>query len=305
MFGAKPKMIGTPVRCPVCQNDNLAIDIWCESCGTPLDWDGHRADVTSRAVRDVRPPQPQGGSFLRSIISGTRSRSLSSAQSAPTSWRSASAAYPSPGGEPGRDFRITRSVGAVVGVLLIAVVAVILLPGIRGAVAAALHLNKTTAIPAPHVIHLLAPPDSVAIAGLEAKTGLKFATAQCSPNPGCLTFVSETIGQDAAAVILATGAANGRQCVGYTYASGGAWHFLDSVCGLPAQLSPLAGRDAGIKTPGSCGNVRKSPSPSAPIVACLRDATTVQLDGGPIFINGYLWWHEPNGWIAHNFLVGS
>jgi hypothetical protein len=305
LFGAKPRMIGTPVRCPVCHYDNLAIDIWCESCGTPLDWDGHRVDVATRAVRDVRPPQPQGGSFLRSIVSGTRSRSLSSARSAPTSWQSASTAYPTPAGEPGRDFRVTRLVGAVIGVLLIAVVAVALVPGIRGTLEGVLHLNKTTTAAAPRVIHLLGSPDTTAISGVEAKTGLKFSTAKCAPSPGCLTFVSETIGQDAAAVVFATGASNGRQCVGYTYAATGAWHFLDSVCGLASQLSPLVGRDAGIHAPGACGNVRKSPSANAPIVACLRDATTVHLDGGPTFADGRLWWHEPNGWIAHGYLVSS
>lgn len=345
LFGAKPRIIGTPVRCPVCHYDNLAIDIWCESCGTPLDWDGHRVEVTTTPTRDVRRNQPQGGSFLQSIMSSTRSRSLSSGQpsyrnaaAAPATVRREAAGQVYCGqcgtavdqrapfcprcGNPMEDARplnrmttarpqlgdlpVTRTVAAVVGVLLIAVVAVALLPGIRGTLAGVLHLNKTTTTAAPpRVISLLGSPDAAAISGLEAKTGLKFATAKCAPNPGCLTFVSETIGQDAAAVILATGATNGRQCVGYTYASGGAWHFLNSVCGLPAQLSPLVGRDAGIKAPGSCGNVRKTPSPSAPIVACLRDATTVHLDGGPIFANGYLWWHEPNGWISHNFLVSS
>ena len=32
------KSIGTPVRCPACRHSNLAIDIWCERCGRPLDW---------------------------------------------------------------------------------------------------------------------------------------------------------------------------------------------------------------------------------------------------------------------------
>jgi len=304
MFGGKPKMIGTPVRCPVCKFDNLAIDIWCESCGTPLDWDGHRVEVTENPAREAPPRQPHSGGFFRSIMSGTRLRSLSSAQSAANSWRGAAASYPGGAGEPSRDTRVTRSVGAVVAVLLIAVVVVVLLPGIREAIAGALHLNKTTAV-APRVIPLVGSPDGVAASGVEVKTGLTFTTAKCAPNPGCLTFVSETIGQDAAAVIFATGATNGRQCVGYTYAAGGGWHFLDSVCGLPAQLSPLVGHDAGIKAPGSCGTVRKGPSASAGIVTCLRDATTVHLDGGPTWADGRLWWHEPNGWIAHGYLVSS
>ena len=31
---------GRTVRCPRCKYENLAIDIWCERCGTPVDWPG-------------------------------------------------------------------------------------------------------------------------------------------------------------------------------------------------------------------------------------------------------------------------
>ena len=32
--------MGTSVRCPRCKHENLAIDIWCARCGTPVDWRG-------------------------------------------------------------------------------------------------------------------------------------------------------------------------------------------------------------------------------------------------------------------------
>ena len=32
--------MGRTIRCPRCKYENLAIDIWCERCGTPVDWQG-------------------------------------------------------------------------------------------------------------------------------------------------------------------------------------------------------------------------------------------------------------------------
>lgn len=58
------KSIGTPIRCPSCKHPNLAIDIWCEKCGTPLDWKKNEAPVAAAAaprpapVIQARPPAP-------------------------------------------------------------------------------------------------------------------------------------------------------------------------------------------------------------------------------------------------------
>ncbi|HEY9286420.1 MAG TPA: zinc ribbon domain-containing protein [Candidatus Dormibacteraeota bacterium] len=47
------RTIGTPVRCPACRHSNLAIDIWCERCGRPLDW---QPTQPVRPVANAAPP---------------------------------------------------------------------------------------------------------------------------------------------------------------------------------------------------------------------------------------------------------
>ncbi len=144
---------------------------------------------------------------------------------------------------------------------------------------------------------------SAAIPGVEAKTGLPYQTGKCATKAPCLTVASQTLGQDAAAVVFSTAAVAGRQCVGYVYRSGGRWHFQDAVCGLPDQLSPLVARDATVHLPANCANVREAASLKARVVACLNGGTTVHVDGGPTYADGRLWWHEKQGWIAHEFLT--
>jgi hypothetical protein len=114
----------------------------------------------------------------------------------------------------------------------------------------------------------------------------------------------EISGQDAAAVLFSTAGTAGRQCVGYVFRASGSWHFLDAVCGLPGQLSPLVGHDATVHVPGNCANLRDQASLNGTVIACLNDGTTVHIDGGPNFADGRLWWHETRGWIAHDFLTG-
>jgi len=60
-MGTSPRSIGTPVRCPSCRHPNLAIDIWCERCGRPLDW--KREDAAAAPTAHEAPviqarPQP-------------------------------------------------------------------------------------------------------------------------------------------------------------------------------------------------------------------------------------------------------
>ncbi len=66
-MGTSPRSIGTPVRCPSCRHPNLAIDIWCERCGRPLDWKKndaaaaatpHQAPVIQAPVIQARPQPP-------------------------------------------------------------------------------------------------------------------------------------------------------------------------------------------------------------------------------------------------------
>jgi hypothetical protein len=148
-----------------------------------------------------------------------------------------------------------------------------------------------------------ATPQAAAIPGVEAKTGLRYSAGKCATTAACLTLASQTVGQDAAAEVFSTAAAGGRQCVGYVYKSGGRWHFLDAVCGLPGQVSPLVGHDATVHVPGSCANVRSGASLTARVVACIYDGTTVHVDGGPTYADSRVWWHQTRGWMAHDFLT--
>jgi len=142
---------------------------------------------------------------------------------------------------------------------------------------------------------------AAAIRGVESATGLRYA-GSCPANAACLSVLSQMVGQDAAAVLFSTASSGGRQCAGYVYRSGGGWHFLDAVCGLAGQLSPLVGHEATVHVSGSCANLRDRASLNAGVVACLADGAQVHIDGGPTYADGRIWWREKRGWIAHDFL---
>jgi hypothetical protein len=144
---------------------------------------------------------------------------------------------------------------------------------------------------------------AIAIAAVEAKTGLKYSSS-CSGSGACLSTTGQTIGQGAAAIVFSTARSGGRECVSYLVQKNGAWQPLGSVvCALPNQVSPLVGRDATVHVPGNCANVHSGPSLQGGVVICLRDGTTVHVVGGPIYANGLVWWQTSKGWMAHDFLV--
>jgi hypothetical protein len=198
--------------------------------------------------------------------------------------------------------RLVLVVGALLAVLLIAPLTYILIPSLRPVAvrpASASRLPATNALkPASN------SAEAVAVAGVKAQTGLPYVASGCASDGPCLTVVNQTVGQDAAAVLFSTASSAGRQCVGYVFRSSSSWHFLDGLCGLPDQLSPLVGHDATVHVPGTCANVRDRGSLSAKVVSCLADGTTVHIDGGPTYADGRLWWHDARGWIAHDFLTG-
>jgi hypothetical protein len=206
-----------------------------------------------------------------------------------------------PGLRPPQVSRLALLVAAILAVLLIVPLAYVLLPAGRAAVdrySASGHLALTNGATAGKTAQ------AAAIPGVEAKTHLQYQTGKCATNAACLTVASETIGKDAAAVVFSTASSAGRQCVGYVYRSDGGWHFRDAVCGLPGQLSPLIGHDAIVHLPANCANVREGASLKAHVVACLNAGTTVHIDGGPTYADNRIWWHEQQGWIAHDFLTG-
>ncbi len=196
--------------------------------------------------------------------------------------------------------RVALVVAAILAVLLIVPVAYVLLPAGRSAAdqqTVASHLQSTSG---PTAVDT---PQAAAIPGVEAKTHLRYHAGTCEASKPCLRVASETMGKDAAAVVFSTASSAARQCVGYVYRRDGHWHFLDAVCGLPDQLSPQVAHDATVHVPGNCANVRVGASLAARVVACLKDGSTVHVDAGPTYADSRLWWHEPQGWIAHDFLT--
>jgi len=288
-LGSKAKAIGTLVPCPACRHPNLRINIWCERCRMPLDWNrptpihasAPPAPTPVVPAATLRPGSPAGPAVARRRL------------------RMPTLRVPRPAAP--RVPRIALVVVAILAVLLIVPLAYVVLPAGRAAVdrrSAAMQLALTNGATAGETAQ------AAAIPGVEAKAHLQYQTGKCATNSPCLTVVSETIGKDAAAVVFSTASSAGRQCVGYVYRSDGHWHFRDAVCGLPAQLSPLIGHDATVHLPANCANVRALPSLKAHVVACLSAGTTVHVDGGPTYADSHLWWHEQQGWITHDFLTG-
>ena len=322
------RAFGTPVPCPACHYPNLGINIWCERCRTPLDWQRGAGDVAPpEAVAPeppAAPPAPEAG--LRVFCQNCGAPNSGGGRycfrcGAPMirepAVRRAPAVRPVALAIPRirmptmsmPAFRLVRPavprlsrtawiVAAIVATLLIAPLAYVLFPAGR---AAAVRPGGSRASAASTATVPTNSPEGAAIRGVEAKTGLRFS-ATCKPNVACLSLAKQMVGQEAAAVIFSTANPGGRQCAGYVYRSGGSWHFLDAACGLPGQLSPLVGQTATVHVPSSCANVRDRGSLSGGVVTCLYDGTVVHIDGGPTYADGRLWWHLKHGWLAHDFL---
>jgi hypothetical protein len=338
-LGSRTKPVGpggTPVLCPACRYPNLGIDIWCERCRMPLDWNGQKVAEASwtaalsppapapasvpavpSPVAAPEPPEPPEPPEVRPITSSLRRTPgptfrLPRLTVPAIAWprltlpritvpRITMPRMTTPRVRWPRVPRIAWIGIAILAVLLIAPLAYVLLPlghPVASRQSATAHLPSTSGAGGGET------PQAATIPGVEAKTGLRYSSGKCATNAACLTLASQTVGPNAAAVVFSTAGSAGRQCVGYTYKDGGRWHFLDAVCALPGQLSPLVGHDATVHVPGNCANVRNAASLSGGVIACLHDGTTVHIDGGPTYAETRLWWHETHGWIAHDFLIG-
>jgi len=341
-LGSRGTALGRRVRCPACRYPNLGINIWCERCRTPLDWQRTAAAPPAAELPLTAAPASGGRAFCPSCgaanAAGDRYCPYCGADMLPRTTiigRPASPRLRRLRASKVRRIalprlalprlaltrlalprltrpRLTRPrlavprfprtiwiVAVVVCVLLIAPLAYVLFPSSRTAAArhspARISTTSTNSAAATSA-------QAAAIRGVESTTGLHYA-GSCPAGAACLSMLSQTVGQDAAAVLFSTaGTPGGRQCAGYVYRSRGDWHFLDAVCGLPGQLSPLVGREATVHVPGSCANVRDRPSLKGGVVACLYDGTRVHIDGGPTYADGRIWWREKRGWIAHDFL---
>ncbi len=293
-LGSNRKGIGTPVACSVCRYPNLRIDIWCERCGAPLDW----TRPSSAPVID--PPAPLPVVSVPEAEPATvrparppRALTLPRVTMPAVAWpqvRIPRLTFP--------HLSVPRvSVPHLAGTVFVVAAVLIVLVIVAARQTTFGRLPSTNAVVGETAL-------SAAIPGVEAKAGLHYQTGKCATSTPCLTVASQTVGRGAAAVVFSTASSTGRQCVGYVYLSGGRWNFHDAVCGLPDQLSPLVGHDATVHLPSNCANVRDGASLKAHVVGCLNDGTTIHVDGGPTYADSRLWWHENDGWIAHEFLKG-
>lgn len=113
---------------------------------------------------------------------------------------------------------------------------------------------------------------------------VQFRYGQCqytgTPNPGC----------DGAGLFV------------YVYYDSDGWHFRNAA----ASQGLFLGRGGAVRVSvsGGCANVRARPSAVSAIVTCLTNDTLVQIDDGPVYADGDLWWHiQGRGWMAHDFLI--
>ena len=188
-------------------------------------------------------------------------------------------------------------------IVLLAGLAVFLLPPLRALPSG--HRAVSASLP-PAGASASSGPVEASLPGLEAMTGLKYQSGPCPPNAACLHLVNQTNGVNAAALQFATATSAGRACEAFVYHDSSGWHYLNALCALPDQLAPVVGRAATVHIPGDCAKVRAAASLSSRVADCLKDGTTVRVDGGPDYADGKLWWHlQSRGWMAHDFLLGS
>src|SRR6202043_749864 len=227
MLGSKAKRIGTPVVCPACRYPNVGINIWCERCRTPLDWNpsspGPSVPARPSPVVPAAARKPARVQLARRPPRFTLPKLTMRAVEWP---RLGTPALSVPRPRLPRVPRIALVVAAILAVLLIVPLAYVLLPAGRAAVerqSAANQLGLTNGATAGDTAQ------AAAIQGVEAKTHLAYQAGTCATNVPCLTVASERMGKDAAAVVFSTASSAGRQCVGYVYRSNGSWHFRQAV----------------------------------------------------------------------------
>src|SRR5438552_11244448 len=151
-LGSKVKAIGTPVACPVCRHPNPGINIWCERCRRPLDWNPSTRVTPARVGL---PPRRRAFALPRLTMPAV-------------AWplvRLPVLTVPRP--RMPQVPRIALVVAAILAVLLIVPVAYVLLPAGRSAVdeqTVASHLPSTSGTTAVDT------PQAAPIPGVGAKT---------------------------------------------------------------------------------------------------------------------------------------
>ena len=126
----------------------------------------------------------------------------------------------------------------------------------------------------------------------------------------CLSIVREVDGSNAAYFRGLLGNKSGDLvCAIYSVQDVAGWRFGSFFCAEPKPDLSWPGAYV-FNTGRSCANVRANPGLTGKVVGCLKDGTTVTIDGGPNYVVelapavSHAWWHlEGQGWIATDFLV--
>lgn len=131
------------------------------------------------------------------------------------------------------------------------------------------------------------------------------AADTCPSSQSCIHGpAQEHDGTDAAYVVYrstgATGSGPGPyDCFVYVFRNESGWHQLDGYC--TQMLSASIGGTNYIGTTGSCANIRENPGLAGKVIKCLPFKSQINIDGGPRWIDGHMWWHlTDGGWTAHD-----
>jgi hypothetical protein len=145
--------------------------------------------------------------------------------------------------------------------------------------------------------------------------------SSCPINRACVSLTDLTTGEQAAYMVVHVGSnANVLLCTLPAYNDAAGWHAVaDWICRSDRPF-PAVGQTGrvtmGIGAPTTdCVNVRDRPGVAVGrVLACLRNASPVRIDGGPAYVmpssalddpEGF-WWHiQGQGWMAHDFLRRS
>jgi hypothetical protein len=141
---------------------------------------------------------------------------------------------------------------------------------------------------------------------------LASAISDCPVNRACVVVGTQHDGPNAAYFTGVAGS-NGvvLQCGTYVFAVSGQWRALAWRCRAD-HVFPAVGASGRVEIgmgakPTDCVNVRANAGLGGKVVGCVREGSTVTLDGGPSYVPGTntdgLWWHVSGlGWMADNYL---
>jgi hypothetical protein len=151
------------------------------------------------------------------------------------------------------------------------------------------------------------------IAATEVKTTTCYCAGGCVTQPflTCAQVFGNadpSIGLDAAYVQVGEqGGSPNLVCYAYVFYDSTGWHYTTPVvCPTKSGFNPVMGTQDHVNVPGSCANVRATPSITSRIVTCLKDGTVVSIDTiFPRYVDGHIWWsiNAQAGWVAHDFLI--